>query len=83
MKPFGKVIYGFGNNGSDQTEGIVYKNSIGSYLHGPILPKNPEIADYLIKKALYVKYKEEINLSFLDDTFEQEANKVIVKRYLS
>lgn len=83
MKPFGNVVFGYGNNGGDQTEGVIYKNSIGTYLHGPILPKNPELADQIIKVALQIKYKENINLSPLEDALEQEANKVIVKRYLS
>ena len=39
MQPFGQVIKGFGNNGEDQTEGAIYKNSIGTYLHGPLLPE--------------------------------------------
>jgi len=50
-----KVTKGYGNNGEDKTEGIVYKNSIGTYLHGPILAKNPHIADYLIAQATGVK----------------------------
>lgn len=54
--PFGKVLKGSGNNGEDQTEGAVYKNSFGTYLHGPILPKNPKFADLLIKLALEKKY---------------------------
>lgn len=83
MEPFGKVIYGFGNNGSDQTEGIVYKNSIGSYLHGPILSKNPELADYIIKKGLLIKYKTSIQLHELDNTLENKAKEVIVRRCLS
>ena len=43
---------GFGNNGEDFTEGIHFKNSIGTYLHGPVLSKNPHFADYLLTKAL-------------------------------
>jgi lipid II isoglutaminyl synthase (glutamine-hydrolysing) len=74
---FAKVVKGFGNNGEDKTEGIIFKNSIGSYLHGPILPKNPEIADWLIKKALEKKSGEETNLEKLDDFLENEAKEVI------
>src|SRR3989344_1838314 len=51
VKPLGAVMKGFGNNGEDQTEGAIYKNSFGTYFHGPILPKNPYLADYLIKLA--------------------------------
>ena len=77
---FGKVQKGFGNNGEDGTEGILFKNSIGTYLHGPILPKNPEIADFLIQKALEIKYGEKIELEALDDTIEQKAKEVVVSR---
>lgn len=80
VKPLGKVLKGFGNNGIDKTEGAVYKNSFGSYLHGPILPKNPHFADYLIKLALEKKYKLNINLSSLDDSLEHQARKAIANR---
>ncbi len=79
-KPLAKIIKGFGNNGKDGTEGIIYKNAIGSYLHGPLLPKNPEIADWLIQKALEIKYKEEIELAPLDDSLEEKAKSMIAKR---
>lgn len=80
VKPLGKVIKGFGNNGVDKTEGTVYKNSFGSYFHGPILPKNPEFADLLIKLALEKKYKKSINLSPLDDSLEIMTRDAIAKR---
>lgn len=76
----GKVIKGFGNNGKDKTEGAVYKNVFGCYLHGPLLPKNPHFADMLIKKALEVKYKKKVNLKPLDDSLEWQAHKTAVKR---
>src|SRR6185312_4772001 len=66
VKPLGKVLKGFGSNAEDKTEGAVYKNSIGTYFHGPILPKNPELADYLIQKSLEKKYKTKIVLDPLD-----------------
>jgi CobQ-like glutamine amidotransferase family enzyme len=78
--PFGKVLSGFGNNGKDSTEGIIYKNSIGTYLHGPILPKNPGVADFLIKKALENIYQEKFTLKKLDDVLELTAKKAIAKR---
>ncbi len=80
---FAKVIKGFGNNGEDKTEGIMYGNSIGTYLHGPILPKNPEFADWLIKKALEVKYGKEIKLESLVDSLEENAKEAIVNRILT
>lgn len=79
----GTVVKGFGNSGTDKTEGILYKNSIGTYLHGPILPKNPELADWLIQKAFEKKYGEKIKLEELDDSMEHQAKDIIVKRVLS
>ena len=52
VKPFGNVVYGYGNNGEDHQEGVLYKNVVGTYLHGPLLPKNPHVCDYLLKNAL-------------------------------
>ncbi len=80
VKPLGTVVKGFGNNGVDKTEGAVYKNSYGSYLHGPILPKNPELADYLIKLALEKKYEKEIVLKNFDDSLEHQAHKVVLEK---
>lgn len=51
-KPLGKVVSGFGNNLDKKFEGAVYKNAIGTYLHGSCLPKNPALADYLILQAI-------------------------------
>ena len=79
--PLGKVLKGYGNNGKDKTEGIIYKNLVGTYLHGPILPKNPHLADFLIKKALERKYKRDITLPNLDDKEELLAHEK-VKRTL-
>lgn len=80
VKPLGRVLKGFGNNGKDGTEGAVYKNSIGSYLHGPILPKNPQLTDYLLSKALEIKYKKIIILQPLDDALEKKAHEAIVRK---
>lgn len=74
MKPLAKIIKGFGNNGEDGFEGAVYKNAIGSYFHGPLLPKNPHIADWLIAKALAVKYRKVVTLEPLDDSLEWQAH---------
>ncbi len=80
VKPMGKVARGYGNNGEDGTEGAVYKNSFGTYLHGPLMPKNPHFADYLIARALEVKYKEKVELAPLDDMLEKQAHMFIAKR---
>jgi len=81
IKPFAKVIKGCGNNGEDGTEGAVYKNCIATYSHGPFLPKNPHIADWLIAKTLEVKYKKVIPLEPLDDTLEWQAHEAIIRRF--
>lgn len=85
MTPLGEVIVGFGNNGKDKKEGLVYKNLIGTYLHGPILPKNPHIADFLIKNSLkrkYPNYNDKI-LSSIDDSIELLAHKKVIELYSS
>lgn len=71
---FGKVVKGHGNN-DDGTEGARYKNSFGTYLHGPILPKNSEFADYLLKLALKTE-----DLKPLDDELETQASSAIAKK---
>ena len=48
----GRVRIGRGNNGRDGTEGAIYRNAVGCYLHGSLLPKNPVLADWLIARAL-------------------------------
>ena len=80
-KPFGKVVYGHGNNGEDGQEGVLYKNVVGTYLHGPLLPKNPHICDYLISNALERKYGKGA-LEPLDDTQEIQANQELYKRFV-
>lgn len=81
-KPLGKVVFGKGNNDKSGYEGVVYKNVIGTYLHGPLLPKNPQLCDYLLTKAIERKYgKDKANLAPLPDAEEKEANKYIVDRY--
>jgi len=56
--PFATVLKGAGNNAKDGHEGACYKNVIGTYLHGSILPKNPKLADFLIQTAVTQKYGE-------------------------
>lgn len=80
-KPFGKVVYGHGNNGEDGQEGVLYKNIVGTYLHGPLLPKNPHICDYLLSNALERKYGKG-TLEPLDDTQEIQANQELYKRFV-
>lgn len=80
MRPFGEVVKGEGNNGSDGAEGVFYKNTIGTYLHGPILPKNPKVADFLIEAALRRKYGAEQGLAKLDDSLETKARRIAAER---
>lgn len=79
--PFGKVFFGLGNTGKSGYEGVVYKNVIATYLHGPLLPKNPHVCDYLLERALKRKYGEDIKLEPLPDELEHKANSYIVNRY--
>lgn len=80
-EPLGRVKRGFGNNGKDRTEGCIYKNAIGCYMHGSLLPKNPQLTDWLIQKALEVKYGEPVELEPLDDSLELQAQKYAVSRF--
>lgn len=77
----GKVKSGFGNNGQDQQEGCIYKNAIGCYMHGSLLPKNPKLADFLIKTALEVKYGKSADLVPLDDELENKAHYFAVSKF--
>lgn len=83
IAPFADVVYGYGNNGTDGTEGVVYKNTIGTYLHGPILSKNPVLADFLIAKALEVKYGTSPVLDTVEPLGEREARETVIRRYLN
>lgn len=82
-KPFGRVLYGNGNSDRCGYDGVVYKNLIGTYLHGPLLPKNPKLCDYILTNALMRRYGDFGELAPLDDTAELRANKFIVNRYLN
>ena len=73
VKPMGKVLAGFGNNGEDGTEGARYQNVFGTYSHGSLLPKNPKLADYILKTALERKYGT-AELPPLDDVLETAAH---------
>lgn len=79
VTPLGRVRRGFGNNGEDGYEGCVYKNCVGTYLHGSLLPKNPWLTDYLIQTALVRKYGD-FSLVPLDDTIEDLAHRAAISR---
>jgi lipid II isoglutaminyl synthase (glutamine-hydrolysing) len=80
-EPLGIVKTGFGNNGEDKTEGCIYKNAIGCYMHGSLLPKNPQLADWLISKALETKYNKPIELKPLNDDLENTAHNKVIEKF--
>lgn len=82
VEPLGTVLAGHGNDGSTGEEGCLYKNVIGTYVHGPLLPKNPGIADWLLARALDRRFGTS-SLAPLDDTEELAANQSMVNRLLS
>lgn len=79
VQPLGRVLKGAGNNGQDDSEGARYRNVIGSYMHGSLLPKNPALADYLIEKAVIRKYGE-FKPTVIDDRFAELARSTALKR---
>lgn len=81
--PFGRVRHGMGNNGSDGTEGAVSEHVIGSYLHGPILPANPRLADTLIGWAAELATGRPFEAGDLDDEVARRAHTHQVTRLLA
>jgi len=81
--PLGRVVAGHGNNGEDGHEGAIQGHVVGTYLHGPLLPKNPWLADILLGWALEHRFGRPIALEPLDDTLEREAREVAAARALS
>ncbi|WP_334110914.1 type 1 glutamine amidotransferase [Thermodesulfitimonas autotrophica] len=79
VKPLGRVLRGYGNNGRDGWEGARYKNVFCSYLHGPLLPKNPALCDHLLRLSLRRRGLDGY-LAPLDDSFEKRANDVMLHR---
>ena len=84
VAPLGMMLSGNGNNGEDKTEGARYKNVVGTYSHGPLLSKNPEVADWLLARALERRAERTgtpaADLAPLDDSAELAANASMVKR---
>ena len=78
-KPLGRaLVTGTGNNGEDGGEGVLHDGVVGTYLHGPILPKNPGVTDWLIARAL-ARRGEPIELAPLDDALEAAAHDVALR----
>jgi len=80
--PLGEVLHGIGNNNDDATEGLWVDGVVGTYLHGPVLPRNPHLADWLIYQALRRKYPSISGLASLDDSIGYQAAELIFRRYL-
>lgn len=78
VKPLGEVIHGHGNNGADKTEGAVYNNVIGTYLHGALLPKNPWLTDYLLQKAIAYR-SQQFAFKSLDESMELQAHRAAIQ----
>jgi lipid II isoglutaminyl synthase (glutamine-hydrolysing) len=78
-RPLGRVVSGFGNNGKDGHEGVRRGRLIGTYLHGPLLPKNAWLADVLIGWALETRYGQRPVLAELDDALEHRAHDSAVR----
>ncbi len=77
--PFGKVLKGHGNVYQGQFEGFMNEQVIATYMHGPLLPKNPKVADLVIKRALKKRYKD-VTLEPLDDVLEEKACQTMLNR---
>ncbi|HTW00116.1 MAG TPA: glutamine amidotransferase [Streptosporangiaceae bacterium] len=73
-RPLGRVLAGAGNNGEDGTEGARYREVYATYLHGPVLPKNPWLADHLLSRALAHRYQDADPLTPLTDHAEARAS---------
>lgn len=79
---FGNVLFGNGNKFGDSEEGFFQNNVIATYLHGPLLSKNPELCDYIIKYCLDRRYNENVILEPLNDEFENLCREQLLKRFL-
>ena len=80
VEALAQVMHGYGNNGEDGTEGAFYRNAIATYSHGPVLPKNPFLADWLLQTALVEKYQTSMRLSPLDDSLAIQARQAMFRR---
>jgi CobQ-like glutamine amidotransferase family enzyme len=77
--PLARVVTGNGNNGRDRSEGAVEQHAYGTYLHGSLLPKNPDFADHLLSLAL-ARRGDHAPLAPLDDAMEEQARRAMLTR---
>jgi lipid II isoglutaminyl synthase (glutamine-hydrolysing) len=80
VRPLGRTLVGAGNNGEDGTEGAVYRQAYGCYLHGSLLPKNPWLADRLLEAAGRRRFGAAFRLEPLDDRLEDRAHAAVEAR---
>ena len=82
-QPLGRVLAGHGNNSEDHQEGCVYHNAYGTYLHGSLLPKNPHLADHVLRLALARRQGDAVAarlIAPLDDAPEWQAHEAMLRR---
>jgi CobQ-like glutamine amidotransferase family enzyme len=79
-EPLGRVVAGFGNDGESGFEGCRVGRAVGTYLHGPLLPRNPWFADWLLAQALAHRLGKPLELEPLADELEAEAHSVSARR---
>ena len=79
-QPLGSVVAGFGNDGESGLEGVRVGNALGTYLHGPLLPRNAWLADWILERALEHRTGERQELGPLADELEDEAQNVAAAR---
>jgi lipid II isoglutaminyl synthase (glutamine-hydrolysing) len=79
-EPLGRVVAGFGNDGESGLEGVRLGAAVGTYLHGPLLPRNPWLADWLLARALEHRLGEPAELQPLADGLEAQAHRVAADR---
>jgi CobQ-like glutamine amidotransferase family enzyme len=75
-EPLGRVVHGFGNDGESGFEGCRRRAALGTYLHGPLLPRNPWLADWLLERALEYRTGSSQQLVEIDDELELAAHAV-------
>ena len=82
LNPFARVVKGNGNEFNSEFEGFYLENFLGTYLHGPLLPKNPEVGKFIIEYIILNKYKKEIDIDIDFIKYYKNAKNVILKREL-
>jgi CobQ-like glutamine amidotransferase family enzyme len=82
VRPLGRVLAGHGDNGEDGLGGAIYRNTIGCYLHGSLLPKNPQLTDHLIELALRRRHGPAAALAPLDAGLELRAQQAMIGRLI-